>query len=79
MLTDLQRERLSNVHFHTFINKVDHVPFTKNNLIDLNYLRSVGYTGNVVVEVATDYFSGQAFETKMFQYLNILNLLEDFK
>lgn len=55
-LNNLFIERLINIHLHTFSVEDDHLPITKNSSNKLmwvkaiNYLRQIGYDGNVVLE-----------------------------
>lgn len=80
---DLFKDRLSNVHIHTFdrISKIDHYPI--ENLNDEKeiklFLEKYGNNTNIVLEYALDYIDGINFEEKIKNYIEYSKIICNVK
>lgn len=75
-LTNLQKEKINNVHLHNVHEGKDHVTMfkTPENVEYLksaiNNLKKMNYSGNVVIEVGFDFYEGETNLEKLKNYIN---------
>lgn len=80
-MSELQKERLNNVHIHYYIDKEDHYPITKEKtdleIIEkgFNILREAKYNGNVVLEYGIDFMKGNTYEEKLIDYIKSFKII----
>jgi len=69
--------RLKNVHLHDVHGPKDHCPFySGRTILGLDYLKSIGYNGNMVLEIALDYLNGDTLHEKQIKYVEQFELVE---
>lgn len=66
------KDKIANIHIHDIEKGVDHYPF-KQGMVDMKKsiiaLHDIQYKGNIVVEIALDYVSGDTFNEKLASYM----------
>lgn len=82
-IDDILKERLSNVHYHTFNNGDDHKPigyvfYNKEQWIKgLTYLNTINYDGTVVLEY--DFYAlGEKYEERLVNYIKCFDFINDY-
>lgn len=77
-LSELQKQKINNVHIHSVVKKEDHHMIDKEakDFVELNQainnLKSMKYTNPIVLEYAIEYLPGKRIEEK------IINLVKSF-
>lgn len=80
-MSELQKERLNNVHIHYYMDKEDHHPITKEKtdleIIEkgFNILREAKYDDNVVLEYGIDFIEGNTYEEKLIEYIKSFKII----
>lgn len=82
-LTEILKNRLINVHIHTFLNTMDHMFINDENINKekwvkaLNYLKLIKYDNTLVLEYSIDYM-GNNLDEKLDNYLKCANFIEEY-
>lgn len=82
-LSEIQIDKINNVHLHTVYNNKDHeniIKYTDNNcyIFDaMNALEDISYNGNVVVEIGIDMYDGNEYNEKLINYINSIYSIKE--
>ncbi len=82
LMTQIQKERLNNIHIHWYIENEDHHPILLENTnievinLGLKMLRDINYDGNIVLEYGIDFMQGDTYEEKMITYIKSFKIIE---
>lgn len=79
-LSNIQLEKLKNIHIHDIGPIEDHYPFDYDRTDYkrvMQYLKEINYKENIVLEIALDYLKGNNFDQKQINYIKQIQLLKE--
>ena len=80
-LPDILKDRLSNIHIHTYIDRDDHNPvlsFEKEEMLS-NLLINYGQNNYIVMEYAYEFIQGKNFKEKIKSYVSYAKIVNSLK
>lgn len=82
-ITEIQKQRINNIHIHCYINDEDHHPILNdtNNIEviknSIEMLKKIRYDKNIVLEYGIDFMTGDTYESKMIDYIKSFQIVQE--